>query len=362
MAIATLFCTLLVSSAAYFTVASWNADIQEEYPSGSLACKMFNESVLDCSRRDLFVTPLIGKHNASSVDLSNNKIEWISKKAFTDQVQLISIDFSNNQLINITDSPFADLSFLVQLNLSVNRISFLAPTAFTGLHNLQVLDISVNVVKILPHEVFQDLKNLLYLDLMYNQLNAVPGLALSPLVILEALILLENPFTSATFGREFELLTHLNEFCFNSYSPLILTNKTFRHIPGSLRALVFAWNPFTNIKVGVFESLKNIEYLVAGSFRSGLQPLTVSSSVRTLILYVMQPILTRIFFMPLSNLNKSLTNLTLFIPYRLHTVKMEDFVFQWFPSLLNLRLFQASSDPIELSENTFNGLDQLESL
>ena len=370
MAIVTLLCILLLPPAIYFAATSTNTAIQEEYPSGSLACKMFDESVLDCSRRDLFVTPLIDKHNATSVDLSDNKIEQISRMAFADQIQLTSIDFSNNQLINITDSPFADLGLLVHLNLSFNQISFLASTAFTGLHNLMLLNISFNDLIFLPDDVFRDLQNIICLDLKANQLTVVPGLALSHLVNLEVLFLDNNPFTAATFGKEFELLTHLNTFVFST-SDIVpkLTNKKLRHlIPSSLRSIGFIWNPFTKVEVGIFDSFKNIETLVVGPVNLGQQPFPVSSSVRTLVLHAMQPIITRNFFMPLSNLNESLTELDLCVnmisAVRLQATKLEDFAFEWFPSLLRLDLQTSpvGDDPIELSQNTFNGLVQLECL
>ena len=111
MSLLTLLFILLMSSAVFTNAASWNAAIQNEYPSGSLACKLFNESVLDCSRRDLLIIPIIDKHNATIVDLSDNKIELISPIAFAEQIQLTSLDFSKNQLLNITGSPFADWVF-----------------------------------------------------------------------------------------------------------------------------------------------------------------------------------------------------------------------------------------------------------
>ena len=360
-----LLCTVLVSSTIYAHVASSKSVIQDEYPTGSLACKMFNESVLDCSRRNLPVIPSIGKHSASSLDLSDNKIEQIYPISFAGQTQLTSIDFFKNQLINITDSPFADLGLLVHLDFSVNKISYIASTAFTGLHNLEFLNISNNKLIILPDDVFRDLQSLKCLDLMTNQLTAVPGLALSALCNLESLNLFFNPFMSATFGPEFELLTHLSEFVFYSSRFVIpkLTNKTLQHLPlSSLRSVVFVWNPFTDVEAGIFERLKNIELLVSGINSPEQQQFPIPSSVKNLALHVFQSILSRNIFMPLSNLDKSLTSLRLNVVTTTHITLMKDFVFYWFPSLLHLDLSAAGEDRIDLSEDTFYGLGQLKSL
>ena len=364
MILITLLSSLSVSLAIFMTVASRNMVLQDEYPTTSLACKPFNKSVLDCSRRRLIAVPSIGNYNTTSVDLSDNKIHSIFPTAFARQTRLRLIDFTKNELINITGSPFADLSSLVYLNLTSNQLSSLASTAFTGLFNLEILDISANMLILLPDGVFRDLQSLKYLDLSTNQLITVPGLALSALCNLEVLILYDNPFTAVTFGPEFELLTHLKEFFFFSTTLRIpkLTNKTLEHLTLSpLRKFMLRWNQLTHVEAGIFENLKNIELLMSGVFSLEQQPFPVSSSVRSLVLPLFQPILTRNFFMPLSNLNESLTSLNLKVWSIYTPIEIEDFAFDWFPSLLNLDL-SANIAEFEFSENTFYGLGQLKSL
>ena len=338
--------------------------LQDEYPKTSLACKLFNKSVLDCSRRGLLVIPPIGKRNATSMDLSDNKIHFISPTELVGQTRLRSIDFTKNELINITGSPFADLGSLVHLNLTSNQLSSLASTAFTGLHDLEYLNISYNKLIILPDHVFRDLQSLKSLDLSTNQFIAVPGLALSALCNIEVLILHNNPFMSVTIGQEFESFTHLNKFFFFSTTLRIpkLTNKTLQHLTTTpLRELIFSWNQITSAEAGIYQSLKTIEVLVPGAISLGQQPFPVSSSVRYLDIIVLQDILTRSFFKPLSNLNESLTFLSLRFLCEHTIIEIEDFVFDWFPSLLNLDQ-SASGAQFEFSEDTFHGLGQLESL
>ena len=344
-------------------MASWNMVLQDEYPPGSLACKVFNESTLDCSRRELNTIPSISKHTFRSVDLSDNKIKMISPTVFAGQIQLTSIDFTTNQLQNITGSPFADLGSLLYLNMSNNQISFLAYTAFSGLHNLELLDISSNKLESVPIDIFRDLHSLRLLDLSFNQLTEVPNSALSPLRNLEVLHL-QYPFKSATFGPEFESMSSLNTFSFASMEKMTLTNSTFQHFRGSpVRTLAFVWHPLTKAEVGIFKTLKNVEFVMTGpyGFRAKESLFLLPSSVKKLH-FIVACHITREFFMPLSNLNESLTDLVLGLSSIAKGIKIGGFVFEWFPSLRQLDISKASNDRIQLSDEIFCGLNQLEAL
>ena len=345
---------------------AWNTVIHDEYPPGGLACKMFNESVLDCSRRELNTVPPIGKYNATSVDLSDNEIKMISSAAFARQIQLKAIVLISNQLKNITGSPFADLGSLIVLMLSKNELSHLASTAFKGLLNLEFLDVSDNKLKTIPDDVFRDLLNLKILELSFNELTAVPNAALSPLHNLEELQLLYSRFTSATFGPEFESLSNLNRLSFSSKGKITPTNSTFQHFRQSpLRELLLMWNPYTDSELGIYKTLKNIEYLVTTvpySFRATESMFPLPSSVKRLELQVGSPIITRNFFMPLSNLNETLTVLFITTPLATPDIKIEGFAFEWFPFLRRLHLSDFQHDWIQHSDEVFCGLNQLEVL
>ena len=363
MSVLTLLFILLLSSTVFTNAASWNAAIQNEYPPGSLACKWFNETVLDCSRRDLSIIPTIDQHNATIVNLSDNKLELISPIVFAGQIQLTSLDFSKNQLLNITGSPFSDLSSLVFLILNHNQLSYLAPTAFAGLHNLKKLNIIDNKLKAVPDDIFRDLDCLETLDLATNQLTEVPSSALSTLCNLKALYLVFNPFTSVTFGREFESLTKLTYFAFSSYDlkTSYLTKDVFQYLTQiPLRYVQFACYPNPFYAAGSFESLQHIEDLLLGTL-SQTNIVKVSSSVRSLRLALHKFNLTTNSFRPLSNLNESLTHFFLTVVY---ITKIEDCVFKWFPSLLHLDLDLTTTTGrmLVLSDDAFLGLNKLEFL
>ena len=350
-------------------MASWSIVIQDDYPSGSLACKLFKQSVLDCSQRGLSVVPSIDKQNATSVDLTDNKIKVISPTAFSGQIQLKSIDFTRNQLVNITGSPFADLGSLVNLNLSNSLLSYLASSSFVGLEMLEILNISFNALNELPHDVFRDLHGLKILDLAFNQFTTMPNSALPPLRNLTKLFLHMNPIESITLGTEFELLDRLDRFTFTSmdYKLPPLTNTTFQHFTRNpLSGLWFTWNPFTDAEEGVFETLEHIEYLNTGPFGFTERLFSIPSKVKTIELTIAllpsQSILTRNYFMALSNLNNSLTKLRLFFISRAPDVKIEDFAFKWFPSLIQLELIRYGNQPVKLANYTLYGLNKLENL
>ena len=365
--ITTYFTFLMSSTIIFLTATSWNTvihDEHDEYPLRSLACKMFKETLLDCSRRELNTVPPIGKHNATSVDLSNNEIELISQMAFVGQIQLTSIDFTANQLKNITGSPFAGLASLVVLVLSKNELSHLASTAFRGLHNLEVLDVSHNILKSVPDAVFRDLLNLKILQLTFNELTAVPNAALSPLHKLEELHLAYCHFTSATFGPEFESLTNLNKLSFATTKNITITNSTFQHFTRSpLRELLLMWFPY-NLEVGIFKTLENIEFLVTPGpfcFRATESLFLLPSSVKRIELQVGCPIISRNFLMPLSNLNETLTSLYFTTALKTPDIKIERFAFEWFPFLRELKLSDFQHGWIH-SDEVFFGLNQLETL
>ena len=365
MVLITLLCTLCISRSS-LTAGFLHSVKQDEYPQGSLACKVFNDSTLDCSHRNLSVIPSIAKQNASFVDLSDNKIKLILPTSFTGHIQLTSIDLTKNRLINITGSPFADLDSLVYLILNRNQLSYLASTAFRGLHNLEVLDMSNNKLKTLPDGIFRDLIGLKDFNLILNQLTVVPSAVLSDVCNLKNLDIALNPFKSITLGPEFQSLTKLENFSLSAEFAEIplLTNSTLQYLAQSpLRQLTFTWSPFTNVEAGIFELFQNIEVLVPGLYGFRGRYFSVPSRVKSLSLITINTILKRSLFMPLSNLNESLTDLELEIMLiTSQSIKIEGFVFEWFPSLRSLNLSKLGNAQIDLSADTFCGLNNLETL
>ena len=133
------------------------------YPSGSLACKAYNMTKMDCSNRNLHDVPVL------------------------DQNLTTSLDLSHNQLISITsNAPFQKLQILL-LDLSYNEISKMSSTAFRGLHSLESLDLQRNRLIDLPRDIFSDLHNVQFLNLNSNFFTAVPDQVLASLYSLRYL-------------------------------------------------------------------------------------------------------------------------------------------------------------------------------
>ena len=137
---------------------------QHNYPIGSLACKTYEMTKMDCSYRDLFeVTRL-------------------------DQNGIIELDLSQNHLINITGEPFEKLHMLLVLDLSYNEISNMSATSLKGLKSLKQLNLQYNYLVDLPSHIFANF-NLLLLNLAANGFKTIPGETLASLLSCKVLIL-----------------------------------------------------------------------------------------------------------------------------------------------------------------------------
>ena len=101
-------------------ISSSLSDVQNRYPPGSLACKTYNMTDMDCSNRFLVDIPVL------------------------DQILTTTLDLSQNQLTQIKGAPFEQLSDLQLLSLSYNDISYLSSTAFRGLWLLEELVLEFN--------------------------------------------------------------------------------------------------------------------------------------------------------------------------------------------------------------------------
>ena len=155
-------CLVLLAMSMHY-LSSSDSFSQNEYPSGSLACKTYNMSKMDCSNRDLLNVPEL------------------------DQNLTTLLDLSYNQLKNISNAPFEKLKVLLMLNLSYNEIFQMSSTSFRGLHSLETLDLRENKLVRLPQMIFSDLRNLKWLDMNYNYFTAIPGQVMAPLFSLQYL-------------------------------------------------------------------------------------------------------------------------------------------------------------------------------
>ena len=145
------------------------------FPPGSIACKIWNNTNMDCSWRALVcIPPLKYKASLELLDLSNNKLTVLPKDAFFGLDKLQSLDVSSNSISTLHGGAFNGLHNLLKLDLSYNNISLVDEATFAELSNLKHLDLT-NLERfhktIFISSPFQNLASLMTLDMSVE--NAV---------------------------------------------------------------------------------------------------------------------------------------------------------------------------------------------
>ena len=186
------------------------------YPQGSIPCKVWNHTKLDCSFRKLdCIPPLPHATSLKVLDLSINKINHIPDGAFSNLYELQNLLLNINKIHLIPDYAFSKLCKLQNLDLSWNDIFVLQQKLFSGLQELQSLHLSHNSILNIQGDAFSKLPKLLSLDLSYNSLSILCDNTFSKLRALQYLDLSSNNivFDNNTL-RGLKKLKHLNLSCF----------------------------------------------------------------------------------------------------------------------------------------------------
>ena len=113
-----------------------------EGPTGILACKTYNTSKMDCSRRYLLEIPVLDKNGTTMLDLSHNQLKEIYGTPFGHLQLLTILDISNNMISNLNSTVFQGLYHFLKLDLSVNELTVFSRDVFCALYNLLYLDVS----------------------------------------------------------------------------------------------------------------------------------------------------------------------------------------------------------------------------
>ena len=319
--------------------------VNYQYPSGSLACKTYNKTKLDCSNRDLVEVPTLDWNLTTSLDLSTN------------------------HMLEITGTPFEQLQKLLRLNVSRNKIAKLSETAFRGLYSLKYLYLHYNKLTDLPDNVFADLFNLVSLNLNFNQFTAIPNRAISTVHSLQTLFFFDD---SANEGQIAEInLTGFQNLTALKHMKLVVTNlqadltlNTFQPLSHSpLKTLTFYWF-WTRFKYTLdeelFAALTNVTTLntrwdalpSSKSVPPLLSDLSLSSHrVHTVI------VVDKTTLQHLQKVNLSLTNLGLHL---VRVKEVDDYSFIWIPNLITLDL--SINSITHLSTHAFHGLQSLQKL
>ena len=337
-------CLALCAITLHYQLSSSISTFENENASGSLACKTYNMSKLDCSNRNLLKVPML------------------------DQNWTTSLDLSQNQLKNITNASFEKLQFLLILNLSYNKIFEMSSTSFRGLHSLEILDLQENKLVNLPQMIFADLRNLQWLDMSWNLFAEIPGQVMAPLLSLRYLSFLNARGNIREISLDgFEHLTNLNEL--QVFLEPIKTNISsdsfhpLRKLP--LRMFTFGWlwsgevhsmtiskdafAPLTSNVTRVQTSFSGLSAIP--SLRYPCQSLALTGeSGETLLL-------DKSSLQMLQKWNTSLERLSINL---LSLERIEDYAFIW---ISNLRILRFHNNEINyLANNAFYGLNSLQQL
>ena len=336
------FLVLFVISMHY--LSSSDSTFENEYPSGSLACKAYNMSKMDCSNRYLLNVPVLDQN-------------WTS-----------SLDLSHNQLKNITNAPFEKLKFLLMLNLSYNKISELSSTSFKGLHLLENLIIQENKLVDLPQMIFIDLRNLQWLDISYNLFTAIPGQVMTPLLSLRYLSFLNARGIIQEIEFDgLENLTNLNYLdLFVQPIQANISSSIFlplRKLPLRMFSFVWAWpDEVHSISKDAFAALTGNITRMQTTF-SGLPAVpSLHYPCQNLILLSesnveVGHILDISTLQMLQKWNTSLETLSIRL---LLLERIEDYAFIW---ISNLRILEFQKNQIVfLGKEAFHGLNSLQQL
>ncbi len=360
------------------------------YPHGSIICKVYNHTQLDCSARDLTCIPPLpmtasltgltlysnqltvipddsfnGLHQLLHLNLSQNQISDIYTDSFKGLCQLLELDLSYNRIANLTDTPFQNLTSLHRLNLHGNWIRSLNSTSFSTLTNLEVLTIDLYfMTEYISETPFINLVSLKRLDVM------IPAPLVATSKFIYGLTKLETLRVVGSF--------HINwtDFCsLSSLQTLTLSGDFIdeQDVPSECSAAI----SLKHIETGIIHTPSSYKYLYehlllltslttfvyADDVNSPIQELhSLNSPLQKLTLWFIMPVtLNSSTFESLAKWNASLMVLEIdAIEFRI-----EDSPFEMFPGLRVLKISckHEFPQPVQkFSSKTFDGLKNLQEL
>ncbi|XP_072037053.1 toll-like receptor 2 [Amphiura filiformis] len=367
-------------------------------PKGSIVCKTWNQTNVDCRGRYLICIPSI--QNVASVellDLSRNKIKFLPDNAFSGFHHLLSLLLGFNNIAHIGNHTFSGLSELRFLDLQFNFITTVSGSPFQDLPSLQTLDLEYRTgyagdpVISLTTASFAGLKGLEELYLNTDDLNSIINVSfhqLSSLLSLDISLFFRLPDNSYS-KQDFNLtgLTNLTNLkltgggCFDLCSLDALQNLSVggwdflsgieitvsdKCLTTPLKSLTIRpWVMYNIPSVhGKLHNLRSLTLTISPDFfpleDESIALRTLNSPLQNLTLLYddVNPIFNATTFEPLAKLNATLHGLTLSTArYTTIDMKIEGSPFVWFPELQRLVI---ESDSLQgLNESTFNGLENL---
>ena len=119
---------------------------------------------VSCQRKRLSGVPEGIPTETRLLDLSRNRLRWVTPGDLAPYPRLEDVDLSENLITTLEPNAFASLQALRTLRLRGNQLKLVPMGAFARLANLTALDLSENKIVILLDYTFQDLRSLKHLE------------------------------------------------------------------------------------------------------------------------------------------------------------------------------------------------------
>lgn len=310
----------------------------------------------------------IKSQNLREIDLSSNKLRYVTKGLFNNFPNLRKLILSKNEIVNIFEESFNGLTKLESLDLSENNLTSLA-NVFTPLKNLQHLNLSRNNIEFI-HENYFNNWLLQHLDVSHNNLRKLAPGALQLLPNLARLLLTDNPHLGITqldtqllvgTGRRLQQIDA-------SRTGLFQVPEAFTH---SVRFLSLVGNRISGIRCGDLDSYPLLQSLdfsdnkiasVEDDSLGRLEMLLFLNINRNQLTAVPKSLPDELKYLSINNnlirnLSipdfKNLPNLRILILQNNKIHYIQDHVFD---DLLSLEMLDLSNNPIQaLTSSTFDG-------
>ena len=115
-----------------------------------------------------------GLSNLRTLNISQNRIKFLSQTDFCDLTRLETLDLNLNQISFLSRNVFKGLDYLTCLTLRGNNIQMIEQRAFLPLHRVNTISLEDNHLSDLRDNLFDGNSNLKELQLRNNNLITVP--------------------------------------------------------------------------------------------------------------------------------------------------------------------------------------------
>jgi Leucine-rich repeat (LRR) protein len=167
--------------------------------------------------------------NIVSIDLNQNDLRIVKNATFLGLGQLNVLDLSQNKITDIEQNGFASLKRLLLLSLDKNEIKFFRPILFINQIFLEKSNLSENLIEVIPQGCFKGLVDVKVLELQKNQIKFIESGAFVGLDKITASLRLEsqnlnNLEANSFFGLKIKSLFLMNNFL------TVVNNLTFANL------------------------------------------------------------------------------------------------------------------------------------